>query len=48
MMECDYCGSPVTDEFHRVFEVDGRLLACIECCTGGNVMYAIQQRRDSR
>jgi len=32
MKQCDNCGSPVTDDFHRVYsDNSGRLLACSQC-----------------
>ena len=33
MPECDGCGSHVTENYYRVFAVDGDLPACIHCAS---------------
>lgn len=46
MPECDHCGATVSQAFHRLYEVDGKLVACHECGVKSSLTRTIYERHE--
>jgi len=47
MRECQNCGNHVSEQFARVFSIDGTVRACIECKTNRQVLDVAVAGKDT-